>query len=86
MFYPSKRYQEKYEEDSSDNLVVAEARISEEPLQRRGVDKESLQLLFQAFVNNFIYRPMKSLGNFFIVTSTIISDPSAGIGEKYLIT
>lgn len=87
MFYPSKRYSYRTNyEDYRDNLIVAEARVADEPMQKQGIDGESFQLLFQAFVNNFIYRPMRSLGNFFIVTKSILYDPTAGIGEKYLIS
>lgn len=87
MFYPGKRYSySDGRDDYSENLITAEARVADEPETKRGVDGESLKILFQAFVDNFIYRPMRSLGNFFIVTKSILYDPSVGIEEKYLIS
>lgn len=66
--------------------LIAEARTAEDPEQGRSIDQQSLQLLLSAFYNNFIYRPLKNLGNFYIITKTILYDPSTKIEQKYLIS
>lgn len=65
---------------------MAQAQVSDEPEEGRGVDPQSLQLILSALYDNFIYRPLKNLGNFFIVTKSIFYDPSTKIEEKYLLS
>lgn len=84
-FYDEKRFafnQERYSQP--ENFIAAEARASGEHL--RPVDPHSLQLFFSALYENFIYRPLRSLGNFLIVTKTIFYNPSATIDEAKLIS
>lgn len=88
-FFPEKRFElhEASPVDPSHNLVTAEARVSaDEDVQMRFIDNFSLQLLLNAFYSNFIQRPLRGLGNFFIVTKSIFYDPSTRIDEKYLIS
>lgn len=87
VIYPAKKF--KFNQNyfiPSDNLIVAEARVSDEPEEGRGIDPQSLQLILSALYDNFIYRPLKSLGNFLIVTKSIFYDPSTRVEEKYLIS
>lgn len=87
--YPVKRYKfyNQKKPDQSENLIVAEARVLKQPEATRSpIDSYSLQLLLKAFYDNFIYRPMKNLGNFYIVTKSIFFDPSSKIDERYLIS
>lgn len=84
--YPVKRYKFRpRNEGRFENLAVAEARIATEP-EKGSIDPESLRLLLTAFYDNFIYRPLKGLGNFFIVTKSIFYDPKTKIDESYLIS
>jgi 2-methylaconitate cis-trans-isomerase PrpF len=66
------------------NNIVAQARVAEVD-QGRSNQQQSLQLLVSAFYDNFIHRPLKTFGNFYIITKTIIFNPSARIEQKYLI-
>lgn len=88
-FYPTRRFKFSPSNRNSWNSanLVAEARVAndDELGQGRAIDGQSLQLLVSAFYNNFIYRPLKNLGNFYIITKTIIYDPSSKIEQKYLI-
>jgi hypothetical protein len=70
-------------------MITAEARVAvqaPEHEEHRGLDPQSFQLFAKAFYNNFIHRPLRGLGNFFIVTKTIIFAPNAVIEQKYLIS
>ena len=83
-FYDEKRftfYQRRF--DVSENFIIAEARSAGRE-QLRAVDPTSLQHFFTAFYDNFIYRPLKSLGKFIIVTKTIFWTPSVKLDARYL--
>lgn len=90
-FYPERRFAFRqpqwHPQQFSENSITAEARIAApEHEQQRGLDPQSLQLFVTAFYNNFIQRPLRGLGNFFIVTKTIFFAPNTVIEEKYLIS
>lgn len=82
--YPVKRFKFQHPR-TSENLIVAEARVAAEPEPRGPIDGQSLHLLLSAFYQNFIYRPLRNLSNFFIVTKSILYDPNTRVEEKYLV-
>jgi hypothetical protein len=87
-FYPARRF--KFPQPNLNSWhptgnPFAQARVAEEPEQGRSIDQQSLQLLLSAIYDNFIYRPLKTLGNFYIITKTIFVEPSTKIEQKYLI-
>lgn len=86
-FYPARRFSFHHQNFEPAGNLVAEARVSDEPMEQgRGIDPYSLQLILSAVYKNFIYRPLKAFGNFIIVTKSIFFDPSTRIEEKYLIS
>lgn len=83
--------QEERDDDSSENLVVAEARngaqrYTSHENTARFFDPYSMRLILGAFYENFLFRPYRAFTNFFIVTKHIIFAPSTRLEEQYLIS
>lgn len=96
-FYNEEPFQFNQEDDLKENLVVAEARVGI-PERRydkksksngntaRSFDPYSMQLILGALYENFLFRPLRALTNFVIVTKTILLAPSTRLEEKYLVS
>lgn len=93
-FYNEEPFPLNNQDDSSENLVVAEARVgiperytkTQGDNAARSFDPYSMQLILGALYENFLIRPLRALTNFVIVTKSIFLVPSARVEEKYLVS